>query len=756
MRDRLTASELIRGKRAFGPDRWHVLVTYVLRGEVAASVGERNWSLSSSEGPLLVVNAGERLELTPEPDALLTVVRVDKRGLRRLLNDRDVVFLCDPSLRHQASYADLVRSIETLLRTEAEAGDFAALHQESAELAFVRCLLDGFGNALTAKASRAEAFCSYLDTHFEEPLTIAGVARHFHLSTEHFAKTFKREVGQTFHDYLTGLRLDAAVERVVTSDDTVSRISLDAGFPNTASFNKAFRERFQMTPTAYRTLHQRAAKGHGQVDTTRLLSDLAPEESSTSSDEIVVEANARTWTELPSKPWKDTIGLGAILSLANAEVREQVIWLQRRLGFARYRVGVNFERDAGGRYLHELGSCFDFLIDQGIAPHVMLVRDQGADEKGYLEAFERAMRLFANRYGVDTLGSWQFELRAHSWEQGGSYPEYLRLYESVSNSLASMGLGKSLLGPGLFLDQGADNLRGFLHAARARGLKLPTVSIGCRPGVPASVGGAITMVRTADRHYLRNQILLAREVLATEGFGTSELMVGGWRDSIETSNLMNDSCFEGANILQTVLSTRGLVSSLCYNDALDLLEGGGEERAFLSGAPGLLSRDGIPKPSFYAFEFLSHIGRRIVYASEHVLMSTNDMGNFQLVCHNCARLNAAYLVTPEDRLDYQLVDSYFEGRREARLHVRIGGVRSGTYLIKRRSVDESHGSLGDEAVRMRIWCIDSPGRTEIEHLRAAAQPSLQLERHVVTDGMLEFECVLQSNEIAYLHVIYLY
>ena len=44
----------------------------------------------------------------------------------------------------------------------------------------------------------------------------------------------------------------------------------------------------------------------------------------------------------------------------------------------------------------------------------------------------------------------------------------------------------------------------------------------------------------------------------------------------------------------------------------------------------------------------------------------------------------------------------------------------------------------------------------MDHLKAYAQPQLVLERHVVTDGTLSFERVLKSNEIAYLHVIYLY
>ena len=219
---------------------------------------------------------------------------------------------------------------------------------------------------------------------------------------------------------------------------------------------------------------------------------------------------------------------------------------------------------------------------------------------------------------------------------------------------------------------------------------------------------------------------------------------------------MNDSCYEAASIMQTVLSSYGLVQSLCYNDSLDLSVYGGATSVFLSGRSGILSRDGIPKPSYYTFDFLAHVGRTLVFANERCLASTNEAGNYQIVCHNCERLNVAYLTTPERLLDYQHINGYFDEPAERVIRFELRNVRNGTYLIKTRFVNEVGGSVGDEAQRMQLWNIDEPSRSEVEHLKAYAQPQMTLERYVVTDGTLSFERGLQSNEIAYLHVIYLY
>lgn len=733
------------------------MVLFVLRGEVAARLGEASFSLSASEGPLLVANEGERLEVTPALGALATVIRVDMRALRRSLNDRMVTFSCTPLLRHQAAYGELASLAGELLRADAEQGDFATIHRDGAELSFIRCLLDGFGGALATETTRAKTFTSYVDTHFDEPLTLGGAARHFHLSPEYFSKAFKAETGQTFHGYLTEVRLDAATKSLLSGDDTIARVALEAGFPNLAAMSQAFKQRYGTTPTRYRSEHQESSERLLPTSVVAALRE-SPNGAARdkSSESLFIRADARVTVSSLRSPWSDSIGLGNLVSLSDARVREQVSWLQQRLKFEHVRVGVDFGAYVGGKHLYELENSLDFLVDADITPHVLLEHKQDIEAQRYLESLSGALRYLINRYSAKRVGAWRFELRIHSWEQTERYGAYLAFFTKVSELLRAYGIQEPLSGPGLYLDQDVDNLRRFLVSARERGVDLPTVSIGSRPAHPATVGGNTVLVRTADPHYLRNQVLLAREVLAREGFGTARVVVGSWRDSLESQNIMNDSCYEAARIMQTAFSVWDSIDSLCYNDALDLFQEGNAQGAFLSGAPGLINRDGIPKPSYYAFDFLARLNARLIYADESVLASANDMGNYQVVCHNCKRLNAAYLATPEERLDYQLTDTYFEELSPREVQVRLEGVKNGSYLIKKRFVNEAGGSLGDEAVRMRLWCMDAPSRSELERLRAAAHPLMTLERHVVTDGVLEFSHTLQNNEIAYFHIIYMY
>lgn len=757
MAERLTTCAYVQGEQHIAASRWHAVLVYALRGLTTLSVeGGLTYGLVHGQGSLALVGEGRTCSLSVEPAGIAAVLRIDLRALRKRLRDHGISFSCDPSQRHLASYSELRRRVEALLHARAETGDFSDFHGDVAELALLDCLLDGFGGVVATEVNRAQAFTSYVDARFDEPLALAQAARHFGLSTEHFAKVFKAEVGQTFHAYLTNTRLEVATDRLCTTDDTVTRIALESGFPNVAAFNQAFRLCYGETPKRYRGEHARSVTDEPAVDAVDVAKLVAESPAVSEHDGWLVTIDARARKEVLHASWRELIGLGSVASLADSRVREQALWLKGHLPFERWRVGCDFAQYASDRGMYDLSSCFDFLVGNGFVPHLLVEFDCASDPEAYAASFETALRRMANRYGVKTMHTWRFEVIAKGGAPDDSWASYLALFARIRTILDSLDYPEGLMGPGLRCDQRCDNLRAFLREARKQRVPLGAVTIACRPAAPAHEDGKDLLVRTADRYYLRNQVLLARETLEQEGLDPDLLVVGGWRDSLESSNIMNDSCYEAANILQTVLSSLGLVQSLCYNDSLDLSIEGDSAPVFLSGRPGIISRDGIPKPSYYAFDFLAHVGRGLVFVNERCLAAANEEGNFQIVCHNCERLNVFYLTTPERDLSYQLLSSYYDEPAERVIRFELRNVRSGSYLVKTRFVNEAGGSVGDEAERMQLWNIDEPSRSEIAHLMAYAQPQMALERYVVTDGTLSFERVLQSNEIAYLHVIYLY
>ncbi len=746
----------VRSKTELPTDRWHSAIVYVPRGATIMRMHgqEAPFELSPDTGDMFVANAGEKGTIAPQSGALVLVFLLDARQVRRMVNDRPLWFACNPAMRHQERYDALRHYLQAYVRVLSETGDFAELHKSAAELAVVQCLLDGYTGGAEQTRTRAEQFCSYVDAHYDEPLSLAKVARHFGLSPEYMAKVFKREVGQTFLAYLTSVRLDVACAQLRHTSNTVTRIALEVGFPNVASFNQAFRRAFDTTPSKYRKQHSVEAQGGQTGVPAAAKALLSPEvERDDEPRDLIIDLN-NTATSL--RPWRDMLGIGSVEALEHARVREQVAWLHKRLRFSYGRVSYDFGQCRTARDMYQLEDCFDFLLNAEIVPHVTMLVTANADAPSYLSTVVEVLRRFINRYSLRTIRSWRFELRARTGLDPCD-PAFLELFASLSDQLPAIGLDVALCGPGCTLSAQAANLRRFLRAVRARGIALGGVSIAIRSNIVAASDGEI--VRTADRRAMRGQLLLAREALADEGWDPQLLMVGGWSNTLELHNVMNDACFGGANICQQLLSCQDLAATICYDWALDEICPAADDRLasqMLSGKPGLLTRDGIPKPSFITLEFLDKIGERVVFASAECVASVNRMGNLQIVCHNCERPGARYLATREEDLRLEEMSSYFDNPGPRKIDVRICGAKQGTYLVKKRFVNASGGSVANAAELMHLWCMDNPGRGEAEYLRSRAQPQMELEVVLCTDGTVSFSHELASNEIAYFHVIYLY
>jgi AraC family transcriptional regulator len=87
----------------------------------------------------------------------------------------------------------------------------------------------------------------------DDSRTLAELAAQAGWSPFHLHRAFTQMVGETPKQYSLRLRLERAAGRLVSSDDAVLTIALDAGFASHAVFTRAFRRRFGQPPARYRT-----------------------------------------------------------------------------------------------------------------------------------------------------------------------------------------------------------------------------------------------------------------------------------------------------------------------------------------------------------------------------------------------------------------------------------------------------------------------------------------------------------------------
>jgi AraC-like DNA-binding protein len=97
----------------------------------------------------------------------------------------------------------------------------------------------------------------YMESCYEEPVTLTTLAEVACLSRHHFLRLFKEAFDITPHRYLTDVRLRHARKLIEEKGYAVARACHLVGFENQSSFSRLFRRRFGQSPSSARSTGQK-------------------------------------------------------------------------------------------------------------------------------------------------------------------------------------------------------------------------------------------------------------------------------------------------------------------------------------------------------------------------------------------------------------------------------------------------------------------------------------------------------------------
>lgn len=97
--------------------------------------------------------------------------------------------------------------------------------------------------------------CSYVESHYNEPIKLEDVAKVVNLNPIYFSTLFARKTGQNFTEYVTLFKLKKACELLADSDMNINEIADSLGFTDARYFSKLFRKKMGLKPTEYRRIY---------------------------------------------------------------------------------------------------------------------------------------------------------------------------------------------------------------------------------------------------------------------------------------------------------------------------------------------------------------------------------------------------------------------------------------------------------------------------------------------------------------------
>lgn len=767
---------------------------YVLRGNLDIKIDDKMYKMQS--GDIVLINANKRHTVIGNEELLGARFEIDFHLLAEYMGSMQLLFWCNTVADRNHAYSNLRRLLDRILTRYFEKDDKSALYLNALYFETLYVLTSNFlvkadDVRLNLEDSqdrmRIRQIQNYVQANYQSQISLNDLADRLYLSNAYLSKYIKKNLGMTFMEYLNNVRLFHAVDELMYSDKNLTHIAYDNGFPTSASFTKAFREIYNESPSEYRKKIQdekekdEKEKMLQQEEEQRILEYLkfrAHKENpqSTRKKEYIINAgNVKDTLTDCSK----AISIGDGYLLLQSEAQHQVEKIQKQAGVKYARIWNILSREycfseKEGYNFRRLDQVLDFLLDHHMKPYL----EVGSKPSLFMYTPERSINIekskmdsydfktfseitrelcvhLVNRYGVEELETWYFEY----WNDpslnitepdGEYYQRFDLLYQTMKNYSEEISVG----GAGFILGYETLVCKKIFPIWKAREIHPDFLSVCSFQYIALVEDGGRLGRKSIDSEYMLNQIEIMKNVMEETGFQIPEFHIDEWNFTISNRNVLNDSCEQGAYILKNCIEMNGAVDMMAYWHALDLYSDYYDTDTVLNGDSGLISRDGICKPSFYAFQFMNRLLPKVLEKNDHAIVTTNGRNRYVIACHNYKSLSSRYVFTDEDEIQLEDIEQYVEDIDPIKLNFTIQNVKDGKYLVKIYRVNRECGSVQD------LWKnLDySKGlmRDEVDYLKSSAIPGIEMKTIEVENGELCLTNNLEMQEIRLIDVQYRY
>ena len=103
------------------------------------------------------------------------------------------------------------------------------------------------------KPELLDKLTTYVEYHYDSPITIGELAKQFFVSSSTISHLFKQKMGVSFYRYVTQRRLIAA-KTLIQHGIPLETVSQEVGFSDYSTFYRAFKQEYGISPRGYRKL----------------------------------------------------------------------------------------------------------------------------------------------------------------------------------------------------------------------------------------------------------------------------------------------------------------------------------------------------------------------------------------------------------------------------------------------------------------------------------------------------------------------
>lgn len=628
------------------------LLCYLVSNQIQGTVnGEAN---TYNAGDLFIIHPGDSYIIQAQDSYLLCIVRMDFNFILRCCDyqlprfDHPILGIHLPSGTKERIIGQLIEKICYLTDLYYMAPKPSRTRMTYVFFDFAHFLIENFQKDFeetTPQHRRIFQIRDYLETNFSQPISLNMLAQNLGLTPQYLSSFIKEHFECTFGEYLNTVRLNHVAYDLVYTQNTITQIMYQNGFPNASGFNHAFKKRYSMTALEYRRTAR--AQHFGDMPKSPDAAFMAISQknykvfcSFRKNSRLPVTNSGKTHQlsldvskTLPlAKPWGRILNLGTAAMVLNTGFVQALEQVCSHISFKYGRI-----KDLSALSPENCVICLDTLLRHGLTPFIVISPSKayGSRPNDFLLQLKDFLRQIGICFGAASMASWKIEwAMPEGYSIAGALEASIQMFKAVRQILPNTSVG----GPAFPMERSFEDLKQLLAAWKEEDFIPDFISFTACPYSPnfsLSPEGLtisdpdILPKRTATALQIINQTFKSEKNTWT----IPELYIVDCDYEKKDYNTRNDTLFMSSFLTRNHIMVKDLAAAFA-SPSLSDLEPRPAKSVLLQGGRGMLTSSGIYKPSFFAMMFLNLLGENCIHSSENDIITMDSTGRIIALLFN--------------------------------------------------------------------------------------------------------------------------
>lgn len=766
----------------------NIRLLYCINGFLKVKLDDNVYQLK--KGEILAVNVGQYYELQAiEKMGYVCNVDLDSTLFEQRIKTNMFFIRIDQTDTDSTSFNNLKDCLDELIYYDLQVegkNDFF-------KLSIFLKIMDVLGknylykleeeNGYSNNDIRSQEIRLFLQENYMNRISLTDLANHLYISEGYLSRFFKKKMGIGFLTYLNDIRLYHTVDELINTDKAITDIAMKNGFNSISGFNQLFKKKYQLSPREYRNSFKNISSDVENIVKSKAISYLNERKDKNTKitkkyRDIVADS---TKHKKYSNNWSSIINIGDAGSLLEERMQQVAKLMHTSLGYKYLRIWnffetVNIDDEHHEINFDKLDTIIDFILQNGMKPFIVL----GA--KPYILTFEvygrRINSLTKNeqlsmnrkywqkvlslwlkhisfRYGNEEIASWFIELwKPNKWDSvyTDDYLDswYITWLKDTINLVKEKIPSASIGGCEFVFSDDVTNRTEMIKIVKVweeLDFSPDFISIADYPYISNNQGKNNSKL-SAKNNQIAYYVNEAKQFF-DDKYPHAKLYVTEWNLTIANRDILNDTPFKGAYVIQNLTENLRDASQTTYWFASDIYAEYSDSTEILYGASGLVTKQGIKKPVYYAFAFLNELYSEVIYQDDNCIITTDTYGNYMILFNSAKPFTNLYYENQltTSKMDYNKV---FLDLEEVEFALELSNVTNGNYELRSKTVDKENGNL------LEVWHqLNFTKRLKLEdiqYLTNLSQPRLSVSELKVTNQKISLKEKLAANSFKLLSI----